>query len=144
MEPRLIERSYGVVTVYRKDGEDLYLLVHQHNDKWSFPKGHVEGNESPIETARRELFEECAIDEVQIIPDQTLRDEYDFKRDGIIPVHKINEYFIGFVESMNVTPQAGEINECRFANFDQALALLRFPENKKVLTDARAILASIT
>ncbi|MEI8130012.1 MAG: NUDIX domain-containing protein [bacterium] len=143
MEPRLEERSYGVVTVYRNSGEDLYLLVHQHNDKWSFPKGHVEGNESPIETARRELFEECAIADVEIIPNHTLRDEYDFKRDGIIPVHKINEYFIGFVRSMQVTPQAGEINECRFASFDEALKLLRFPENKQVLINARALLATI-
>ena len=110
---------------------------------WSFPKGHVEGNETPLETARRELFEECAIDDIEIVPEHLLSEEYCFNRDGSIPVHKVNQYFIGFVQSMNVTPQIGEIDECRFVSFEQALPLLRFPENKQVLTDARALLATL-
>ena len=41
---------------------DRYLVVQGRlSDKWSFPKGHRELNETPIQTATRELKEETGI-----------------------------------------------------------------------------------
>ena len=56
------EKSCGAI-VYRYLGTDLYILMIQMNlGHWSFPKGHVEGNESELETAIREVKEETNID----------------------------------------------------------------------------------
>jgi len=43
-----------------------FLIVHpsgeyNSNKPWSVPKGHVDENEDPIMTARRELMEECGV-----------------------------------------------------------------------------------
>ena len=51
------EKSCGAVVV--KDGK--ILLEKQTNGFWSFPKGHVEGDETEFETSIRETFEETGI-----------------------------------------------------------------------------------
>jgi 8-oxo-dGTP pyrophosphatase MutT (NUDIX family) len=53
------KQVYGCILVspYRK-----YLLVQgRSSGKWSFPKGHPYENETPLECARRELYEETGL-----------------------------------------------------------------------------------
>lgn len=47
------EISYGVIPI--RDDKLLLLRVY---DTWDFPKGKPEDNELPLDTAKRELFEE--------------------------------------------------------------------------------------
>ena len=51
---------YGTICI---NGRGEVLLVHgSKSKKWSFPKGHYEKkDDSPIECARRELFEETGV-----------------------------------------------------------------------------------
>ena len=37
------------------------VVVNQHNNSWSLPKGHVEHNEEPKDAAVREIWEETGI-----------------------------------------------------------------------------------
>ena len=54
-----IEKCCGCIVF----NNDKVLLVFQRKSKcWSFPKGHVENNETEIETALREVKEETGID----------------------------------------------------------------------------------
>jgi len=57
------EKSCGAI-VYRKSHGNIEILLikHVNSGHWSFPKGHVEGSETEIETAKREIKEETAID----------------------------------------------------------------------------------
>ena len=49
--------------IIRKD--DKYAMVQgRHTCKWSFPKGHVNEGEKPIECTLREVAEETGIDEL--------------------------------------------------------------------------------
>lgn len=58
------DRSWGAVVV---DSRRYYLLVHHASGMhWDHPKGHSEKNESPTETALREIREEAQT-EVEII-----------------------------------------------------------------------------
>ena len=55
----LEEKSCGAI-VYNNEGK---VLIVQHNaGHWDFPKGHVENNETEVETAVREVKEETNID----------------------------------------------------------------------------------
>ena len=59
----LYEKSCGAV-IFRKNKNDVkLLLVKNHNGRhWSFPKGHIEENETEEETAIREIKEETNLD----------------------------------------------------------------------------------
>ena len=43
------------------------ILVNQNNDSWSLPKGHVENDESIIDAAKREIFEESGVKKIKMI-----------------------------------------------------------------------------
>lgn len=52
-------KVYGTIVV---SPQGRFLLVRgRKTGKWSFPKGHEEGVESPLDCAKRELFEETGV-----------------------------------------------------------------------------------
>ena len=59
-----VEVSAGGVIVRH----GLVLLVRQSaTNTWAFPKGHVEGRESLLDAARREIHEETGLAELRLI-----------------------------------------------------------------------------
>ena len=64
--PRERAGTYGAILCIKKEsGKDLYALVQgSYTGKWSFPKGHSNEGERPIECALREVGEETGIDEL--------------------------------------------------------------------------------
>ncbi len=57
--------TYGAIISIKKESGDLYALVQgRYTGKWSFPKGHSNEGERPIECALREVGEETGIDEL--------------------------------------------------------------------------------
>lgn len=63
------EKSAGAVIFYKRGKKIEYLLLHYEAGHWDFPKGHIEKNENPIETAKREVEEETGIKDIEILPD---------------------------------------------------------------------------
>lgn len=57
--------SAGGVVVNNMTGD--VLVVRQANNVWSLPKGHIESNEDPLTTAKREIFEESGVTKVHLI-----------------------------------------------------------------------------
>lgn len=140
------EQTYGVVVVLRDNHEHKFLIIQhepeQHEDEegsWSFPKGHHEGNETPKETALREVEEETGITEVDLLDLPLIHEEYEIAReDG--NVLKNNDYFIGFVKDTNVKIQAGEIRAYKWASFDEAMETFQYESRKEVLKKAKKYL----
>ena len=59
----LHEKSCGAIVYRRFHGNiEILLIKHINSGHWSFPKGHVEGDETELETARREIKEETGLD----------------------------------------------------------------------------------
>jgi 8-oxo-dGTP pyrophosphatase MutT (NUDIX family) len=63
METIPTTQSAGFV-LFRHMGESAYdvLMVEQYGETWSFPKGHIEEGEEPLQCAYRELLEETGIE----------------------------------------------------------------------------------
>jgi len=130
------ERSCGVILVLRKSGdEDRFLILHQNNKTkvWSFPKGHVEGDETPKETAIRELKEETGITDIEFADLPSIREEYNhFKKSGQ-ECHKINELFLAFAKDDKVVIQEDEVLEYKWATYQEALETFIYEDQRKEL-----------
>jgi bis(5'-nucleosidyl)-tetraphosphatase len=61
-------KSCGFLVVRGQPVHEFLLM--RHADHWDLPKGHVDGNETEIECALRELAEETGItaDDIDVIP----------------------------------------------------------------------------
>ncbi len=57
--------TYGAIITIKRDKGDLYALVQgRYTGKWSFPKGHSNEGELPLECTLREVGEETGIDKL--------------------------------------------------------------------------------
>jgi 8-oxo-dGTP pyrophosphatase MutT (NUDIX family) len=131
------EQSYGVVVVLKEE-EYKFLLVFQENpriDNWSFPKGHQEEGETPMQTALRELEEETGIKKITLLDFPLIHEEYEITRNGE-KVLKFNDYFIGLVVDKNIKIQDGEIGDYKWADFNEAMETFNYESRKETLVKA--------
>lgn len=107
----------------------LVLMVHQDNGVFAFPKGHVEGDETEIETAKREILEETG---VAAELDESRRFEFGYHiEDG--DIDKTVVLFVGKPSgSTDLVAQEGEISEVLWVPVDEVEGHLGFPEWKEV------------
>jgi 8-oxo-dGTP pyrophosphatase MutT (NUDIX family) len=132
------EISAGAVVYKKIKNEFYFLLVYSvKNKEWSFPKGHIEQNENEIETAKREIFEETGINNLNFIDGFKFTDSYLTK--GVLPntaggiVKKNVIYYLCYTDSDYINPNNDEINNCKWFNFDQAIKILKFETQHKLL-----------
>ncbi len=95
--PASMETSCGFVLV----NFDSILLLQYPQGHWSYPKGHVEGDEDHYQTARRELEEETGISEVEIDSEWSHRTEYTFQSKGR-PIYKQVFWYIASTDQLEV------------------------------------------
>ncbi len=129
------DASFGVIPIY-DDGKALRtIIVSNKKDRhWTSPKGHKIGNETDLETARRELFEETGIKDIELLDVEPIKDTYKYKIEGV-RYEKTVTYFIGRVGAMTVATPADfqkEIPETRWVTLEEAQKLL-FPSGFRVV-----------
>ena len=126
-----IEITSGAV-VYRKNtGKIEYLLLESQNKGhfWGFPKGHVEGNETLEETAKREIKEETQF----LTPIDTsfhVYTEYDLPNANR---KQMTLYTADLTQSEDIHLQAEEIKNCGWFNYADARERLTYNNLKQLL-----------
>lgn len=146
---RVSQTAAGVVLF--RNGEDTrrYLLMRSALTRrpiWEFPKGGVEAGESEAQAAVRELWEEAGIGEGQISLFDGYREEerYVFtqgKGEQRTLIVKKVVYFLAETDEERVIISR-EAEEYRWATYDEAMRLIRFPGKRHVLEVAEALLGS--
>ncbi len=58
------------------------LVVNQHGNSWSLPKGHIDTGEDALTAAKREISEESGITELDLIKELGSYDRYRIALDG--------------------------------------------------------------
>ena len=120
------EKSCGAV-IYNQNLEK-YLIVKMYNGNWGFPKGHVEKNETEIETAIREVKEETNIDiEIKEIFRETIK--YVTNEKTIKEV----VFFLGIVNNEQIKIDANEIEDFEWCTYEEALKLITYKVQRDVL-----------
>lgn len=125
------EKSCGAI-VYKVENELLKFLILEHNSgHFSFPKGHVEKDETEEETAIREIKEETNID-VEIDAGYRMISTYSPK-EGIL---KDVIFFLAEAISNDVIPQEEEIKSINWYSYDDSLSVLTYDVDKELLKKA--------
>ena len=97
------EFAAGFVIYNLDDREPLYLLLRSSSDGyWGFPKGKLDTGEINEHAARRELFEETGISDIEKLSGFECDITYRFKR-GAQEFDKTVRYFLAQVRSRDVT-----------------------------------------
>ena len=133
------EKSCGVVTYILINNEIHYLLVRQTNGFLSFPKGHVEGNETEEETALRECLEETAL---KVTLKKGFREVINYKISEI-DVDKDVVLFVGEIDNLDYHKQEKEIADIEVYKYQEAYNLLEFDNWKNVLKKANDFLTKL-
>ena len=133
------EKSCGVVTYILINNEIYYLLVRQTNGFLSFPKGHVEGDETEEETALRECLEETAL---KVTLKKGFREVINYKIPEI-DVDKDVVLFIGEIDNLDYHKQEKEIADIQVYKYQEAYNLLEFDNWKQVLKKANNFLTKL-
>lgn len=130
------EKSCGGI-VYRKfhGNTEILLIKHIKSGYWSFPKGHVERNETEEQTAKREIKEETNID-VYIDADFRETVTYSPRKDA----KKEVVYFAARARNFDFKPQPQEIAEIRWVEIGQAHNLLAYDNDKLIVNKAKSFI----
>ena len=126
----------GVVMRHSDQGSELVLGRRRHDGRhviWSLPKGTPTGEETPEQTALREVQEETGL-EVRIL--DTIGDiHYRFVRDGR-RIDKTVHYYLMEAIGGDIADHDHEFEDVRWFEVAEAEALLRFPTERDILARA--------
>ncbi|MCT4490615.1 NUDIX domain-containing protein [Levilactobacillus parabrevis] len=133
----ITENASGAVVYRLVDEQPQYLLLKSATSNfWGFPKGHVEGNETDIETAVREIREETSLN-VTVDPTFHADLDYDMKNGH----HKhVVLYTAQVPANVTIHRQVEEISEFGWFDFPTAHERLSYPNLQDLMTQANAFL----
>lgn len=134
--------SYGIIPIRRAEKEWEVLLIHQYsrignNTYWVLPKGHPEANETPQQTALRELKEETGLVPETVIDGPTFELQYSFEYEGV-RINKTVVFFIGIIATdSEITLDPEEVKEAGWYSLDEALKRIDYQDTKTVFLSAK-------
>src|SRR3954452_610717 len=131
-----LEVSAGGIVFRRVHGEaPRYLLIRDSYNNWGFPKGHLEGDESPAQAALRETAEETG-PSLLVLQGPIRVIDWHFRFRGR-HIHKYCHFFLFESPDGEACPQLDEgITACQWRPLDEALEVLSYDNARGVLKRA--------
>lgn len=130
------EKSCGALVFRRHHGNiELLLIRNANGGRWSFPKGHVEENETEEETAIREIMEETGI-EVSIQSNFREVITYTPKKD----ITKDVIYFLARAVTFDYTPQVEEVARIKWVEINNAHTMLSYDNDRQLVLRAKSLI----
>jgi 8-oxo-dGTP pyrophosphatase MutT (NUDIX family) len=112
--------------------------LHSKGVHWGFPKGRASPNETPLESATRELKEETGLDIAELLSSNPIVERYQFRHRGE-KVIKVVHYFPALVTG-ELKLQVEEVRDAKWYTFRQALDQLTFKEARYILKECMGLL----
>ena len=131
--------SAGGVVVRQAPGQpaEVVLISVGPQRRWQLPKGLIDGDETPEVTATREVREETGLEGNLVAPLEKVEYWYVATRGGQrIRYHKFVHFFLFTYVVGDVANHDHEVNEARWVPFAEALALLAFASERRVVEQA--------
>lgn len=125
------EKSCGAIIVRKNDDTFETLLIKMVKGHWSFPKGHVESDETEVETALREIKEETNLD---VIIDTRFREITTYSPcPGVL---KDVIFFIAMAKTNDVVVQEEEVESAIWVELNEAIDIVTFECDRQILKKA--------
>ncbi|MBC8480922.1 MAG: NUDIX domain-containing protein [Candidatus Actinomarina sp.] len=115
-----------VIVKNKRHGED------SDNSFWGYPKGHLEDGEKPSDAALREVYEETGF-KVKLANDTPIAESrYEITLENEVINKTVWFYEMEVIKAFDKEPD-NEIDELAVLGYEDALKLLTFEEDKKIL-----------
>lgn len=130
------EKSCGAI-VYRMVNEkpQILLIKHKNGGHWSFPKGHIELNETEQETALREIKEETGLD---VTLNEKFRTSVAYRPKPDIDKEVV--YFLAEASGGVLKKQESEISRAEWVDIETAQKIVTFDNDKMLVIKAKKFL----
>lgn len=130
----VLEKSCGAIVYTIKNREIKYLLVEEISGFHSFPKGHMEGNETEDETALREIKEETDLDVKLSMDFRVSEQDNPAEKPGVT---KQVAYFLAkYADEIPIVTRPNEVRSLKSLSFEDALDVLEHKNLKEILKRA--------
>ena len=127
------EKISSMSIVIGEEENKKKVLILNNEGEWVFPKGHVENNETYLQTAIRELNEESG---VSVTEKESLGqiDEFKFYFDGVKAVKVIKVFLFKIVDCPRITinKEEGFISG-KWVSLDKAITMLSHDDARESL-----------
>jgi len=130
----LEEKSAGAVVFHASDSSFEYLLLKYEAGHWDFPKGAIEEGETELDTARREVREETALDGLKVIEGFRREIGYKYRKHGRLVSKRVAFYLIQS-DSRSVRISR-EHRDFLWLKYEHAVKKLTYKTAKETLTEA--------
>jgi ADP-ribose pyrophosphatase YjhB (NUDIX family) len=129
MQTRETKSAGGVVL----DCRGYVLVVNQRGRSWSLPKGHIEPGEEPLAAARREIYEESGLQELELVRPLGFYSRRKIAKDGGEDGSevKILTFFLFRSVQQDLKPIDPDNPEARWVEPAHVASLLTHPKDKE-------------
>ena len=140
--PTKLQFSAGGVAFRKQDGQVEVALISVGGDnRWQLPKGLVDKGESTEDAAIREVREEAGIDTEIVTRIDKVEYWYFWKENGQrIRYHKFVYFYLLRYKAGDVRDHDHEVNEARWLDIDDAIEMLAFDNEKKIMEKAKELI----
>ena len=125
--------SGGIIFRRNKtSGEIEILLIQDAKNRWTIPKGHVEPNEEPRETAAREIKEETGLQEMKVL-NWLGKVNFRYRRAQTLVLMTMHIYLVkGLGDTDKLSPEDW-LNDVKWFQVSQAIDKIEYEDIGKLM-----------
>jgi 8-oxo-dGTP pyrophosphatase MutT (NUDIX family) len=133
--------SAGGVVFRLNGGAPEVAIIQVGENRWQLPKGLIDDGETPEAAALREVREETGLTAEQVAPLDKVEYWYvSGSGERRVRFHKFIHFYLMRYLSGSVADHDHEVNEARWVAIDDAITMLTFENEKKVVQQARTLI----
>jgi len=122
----------GIVFRRNKKGDVEILLIQDHKDRWTIPKGHIEEGETAQEAARREIGEEAGLHDIDMLG-WLGKIHFRYRRIEKLVLITQQVYLMRVKTDGNEIQKEEWMNGIKWFSFNEALDLIEYEDIGKLM-----------